>query len=399
MDSPVSCSSSSSSADSSGGGDSSGNGDGNGLSPSSDSSSPELSPRRHSSSDCSSSSSASSCPSNSSPDEVEVDDDASYFGVGAYYNIRHGIILKQISDDFQGLFSEEFIPAGSVVWKNRRDGPAESGYRKLYGSDIASLNETEQSFFIRYSYQNGSDYFISPLNCEEVGRDASNFWNHSCDPNTLPSDEDHWVAIRDIQPGEQLTIDYCTFDSNPFICIERCLCGSEKCRKYVRGDDYRIIELQERYRGHFLPYIQARIDSESEQQRSRHGLGLGLMQDGVCGSNNDDFRLESVRKWHDEHPVDVKQHNAKRMKELVERFMRESESEPEERNGFNALEDQVKDNHAVSEKEAQLSLLKHDGSSSSPPQFERPTPSLVPNTTINQSMESLTLPPPAVPTN
>ncbi len=104
---------------------------------------------------------------------------------------------------------------GTVLWKNRADGPAEAQYRKIYGEDLRLLSAEEVKYFIRYSYQNDDEFFISPLSSSEVNLDFSNYWNHSCEPNTLPKDEDHWVAWRDIQEGEQLTIDYGTFDSNP----------------------------------------------------------------------------------------------------------------------------------------------------------------------------------------
>jgi hypothetical protein len=155
-------------------------------------------------------SSSSGCSSTSTADPA----DAAIYGEGSYYNIRRGIELRAISDDFSGLFATEPLKKGTIVWKNRGDGPAEEKYRKIYGEDIQHLTPSELRYFIRYSYQNDDDLFISPLNEEEVNYDYSNFWNHSCDPCTLPLDEDHWVAIRDIKAGEQLTIDYSTFDSN-----------------------------------------------------------------------------------------------------------------------------------------------------------------------------------------
>jgi hypothetical protein len=99
--------------------------------------------------------------------------------------------MRHISDDFQGLFALEPLAAGTILWKNRADGPAEVSYRKIYGSDLRTLSPDELRYFIRYSYQNDDDFFISPLCAEEVDRDLSNYWNHSCDPNTVPLDEDH----------------------------------------------------------------------------------------------------------------------------------------------------------------------------------------------------------------
>lgn len=143
--------------------------------------------------------------------------------------------------------------------------------------------------------------------------DYSNYWNHSCRPNTLPLGEDLWVAIRDIPAGEQLTIDYACFDSNGFICIERCLCRQPECREFVRGDDYRIRELQQKYAGHFLPYIQRKIDEENQL------MAAGGIVGGVGGPDNR-FDAASVRAYHQCTKVDIAAHNARGVAELVARF-------------------------------------------------------------------------------
>lgn len=256
-----------------------------------------------------------------SPTSTSTSDssDAAIYGEGPYHNIRRGIELRAIAEDFSGLFLTEGVKAGTILWKNRSNGPAEEKYRKIYGEDIQHLTQEELKYFIRYSYQNDSSYFITPLSDAEVNLDYSNFHNHSCNPNVLPQDEDHWVAIRDIEAGEQLTIDYCTFDSNPFICIERCLCGTPECREFIRADDYRIVELQKRYAGHFLPYIAKRIAEEAEQ------MSQGVIIGGAGGDTND-FSAASVRAYHQSHPVNVAEHNRKGIESIIKQYGRGSES-------------------------------------------------------------------------
>ena len=281
----------------------------------------DLSPPPSSNMDSTSSSaSGSSSTSSSTSTNSSSDGDAAIYGSGAYYNIRRGIELRQIDDDFSGLFTTEFFPKGTILWKNRGDGPAEEKYRKIYGEDIQHLTPSELKYFIRYSYQNDDEFFISPLSEEEVHYDYSNFWNHSCRPNTLPCGEDLWVAIRDIEIGEQLTIDYACFDSNEFICIDRCLCGQPECREFVRGDDYRITELQHKYAGHFLPYIQRKIDEEQAIMKAGGVIG------GAGGPENK-FDAASVRKYHQTTVVDIAAHNARGVAELVARFSCASEND------------------------------------------------------------------------
>lgn len=43
----------------------------------------------------------------------------------------------------------------------------------------------------------------------------------------------------------------------------KCSCQSKHCRGLIKGDDWKIPKLQERYKGHFLPYIQRKIDKEN----------------------------------------------------------------------------------------------------------------------------------------
>ena len=65
-------------------------------------------------------------------------------------------------------------------------------------------------------------------------------------------------ARRDIAAGEELTLDYALFSSAPEWRME-CHCGSALCRRVVTGNDWRLPELQERYAGHFSPFINVRI--------------------------------------------------------------------------------------------------------------------------------------------
>jgi len=65
------------------------------------------------------------------------------------------------------------------------------------------------------------------------GQCTAMYINHSCDPNCETSEEDGrvWInAIRNIAPGEELTYDYCLYDSGPGDGEALCNCGAAKCR-------------------------------------------------------------------------------------------------------------------------------------------------------------------------
>lgn len=73
--------------------------------------------------------------------------------------------------------------------------------------------------------------------------DQTRWINHSCDPNTEvdvrydPSTDTGvawWIALRDIEPGEELTYDY-AFDPS---VAEPCACGSRQCRGVIVDADF-----------------------------------------------------------------------------------------------------------------------------------------------------------------
>jgi RimJ/RimL family protein N-acetyltransferase len=82
--------------------------------------------------------------------------------------------------------------------------------------------------------------------------------NHSCDSNLWMLDARTVGARRDIVAGEELTLDYALFSVAPEWRMA-CHCGSSLCRGVVTGNDWLLPELQQRYAGHFSPFINARI--------------------------------------------------------------------------------------------------------------------------------------------
>jgi RimJ/RimL family protein N-acetyltransferase len=88
--------------------------------------------------------------------------------------------------------------------------------------------------------------------------------NHSCDSNLWMLDERTVAARRDIAAGEELTLDYALFTVAPDWRME-CRCGSALCRGVVTGNDWQLAPLQERYAGHFSPFINARIAARARR--------------------------------------------------------------------------------------------------------------------------------------
>ena len=93
-------------------------------------------------------------------------------------------------------------------------------------------------------------------------------FNHSCEPNcgylVRAADEIlEVVAIRPIAAGEELTVDYATFEEEIEHMPGPCLCGAPSCRGRILGYHALPKELRERYGSLIAPYLR-----ELEEGRS-----------------------------------------------------------------------------------------------------------------------------------
>ena len=89
-----------------------------------------------------------------------------------------------------------------------------------------------------------------------------NFFNHSCDPNIGIAGQIYFVAMRDIKAGEEVVFDYAMVlyhveGSNPYKV--KCLCGSKNCRGFITDNDWKIKELQKKYKNYFQYYLLEKI--------------------------------------------------------------------------------------------------------------------------------------------
>ena len=99
--------------------------------------------------------------------------------------------------------------------------------------------------------------FIGPFH-EGEREGGMIFSNHSCEPNIGVQGQIIFVAMRDIQVGEELTHDWATTDDEEYEMA--CNCGAVNCRKVITGQDWRRKDLQEKYRGYMSWYLEEKIE-------------------------------------------------------------------------------------------------------------------------------------------
>ncbi len=122
-----------------------------------------------------------------------------------------------------GIRATEAIAAGAVVFALE-----EKAQRLATPAHVErAWSEPDKEDFRRYAYPARGAYVLwdtDPANWANQ--------NHSCAPNTAFDGLD-LVALRDIAPGEELTVDYATF-CGPDMREFDCRCGAPNCRGVIR---------------------------------------------------------------------------------------------------------------------------------------------------------------------
>lgn len=175
-----------------------------------------------------------------------------------------------------GLFVYTGIAAGEVVWAERAGVGGRTNALPRSRAWIEALPDDARRAYCHFMYQTAADQFHSLAEFNELApeqyagvrtADISNYMNHSCEPTCLfvqPGDayEGVMVAARDLEPGDELTFDYCTSEDCALAGAWACSCGAPSCRGAIAPDDWARPELQARFAGHFLPHVAARIDAD-----------------------------------------------------------------------------------------------------------------------------------------
>ncbi len=106
------------------------------------------------------------------------------------------------------------------------------------------------------------------IDLEEPGRSI----NHSCAPNSGVIENRILIAIRSIQPGEEISLDYSTTMGDGHWTMI-CACGNASCRGVIRDFEYLDQELRQSYLelNVVQGYLRHRLGEQL--QADRHGRG------------------------------------------------------------------------------------------------------------------------------
>lgn len=150
----------------------------------------------------------------------------------------------------RGIIASEDIQAGEtlMIWGGQlidRD-EYETTWEKYHNLSVVQIDEQR--------------YLGLPISEPET---IDLYLNHSCDPNCWLVDEVTVIARRDIKEGEEITLESATwndYEDEEYADDDVCTCGSEICRGKITGRDWMLPEIQNRFKNHFSPYLQQRIN-------------------------------------------------------------------------------------------------------------------------------------------
>ncbi|WP_029033979.1 SET domain-containing protein [Salinimicrobium terrae] len=107
-----------------------------------------------------------------------------------------------------GVVAKRFIPRGTITWVQ------DDLDRILTVNEVEKMHSNVQEQVEKYAFRNNKGQLV-------LCWDLAKYVNHSFNANCLSSAYDFEVAVRDIQPGEQLTDDYGYLNiSEPFKAVD-----------------------------------------------------------------------------------------------------------------------------------------------------------------------------------
>lgn len=160
------------------------------------------------------------------------------------------IECKSSKIDGVGVFAVRLISKGQII----AEGVSEKDYDDLVPWETTeSFNEDIKKKINDFCLGTPEGFF--PPEDNDFNKLSVEWYiNHSCDGNVGFNENGDFVAIRNIEKGEELTYDYGLAESNPKFLMQ-CKCQSSQCRNMVTGNDWKDPEFRKRNLNHMLPKL------------------------------------------------------------------------------------------------------------------------------------------------
>ena len=129
------------------------------------------------------------------------------------------VIVKKSKIAGRGLFAKRKISRGTILWRLK-------DFRAYDKKDLKKFSKKYADMIKKFAYEDWDGKLIYCI-------DKAKFWNHSCNPNSAPLNEETDIAVMNIQKGEELTYDYAVLLKD-FEAPVRCKCGEKNCRHIVK---------------------------------------------------------------------------------------------------------------------------------------------------------------------
>lgn len=163
---------------------------------------------------------------------------------------RQGLVLQDVSYG-KTVVTTELIPKGSTIaiFNGKKITTKEA--RVISDSDCEDSN---------YITQMDDDVWLLPLK-----RELADYFNHSCEPNAgflnTRKLADTLIAMRDINPGEQVTYHYAFTDIDAPYKFD-CHCKALICTGTFSTSQYNDEKFYQKYWDYLAPFVRTRILDE-----------------------------------------------------------------------------------------------------------------------------------------
>jgi D-alanine-D-alanine ligase len=160
-------------------------------------------------------------------------------GIGRHQRRLKPYTMKGNSISGFGIYANRFVPCNELIFNG------ESRPHRLVTRRHVEKNwsDNEKLMFGRYAYPLSKEVYL--LWDEDPAEWAPQ--NHCCQPNTI-YDGLNVIALRDIQKGEELTLDYASFLDEQMESFQ-CRCGAPNCRGLIMGINNNSVTDREQKKG------------------------------------------------------------------------------------------------------------------------------------------------------